>query len=341
MTKPEGKMNMNNTKPKILIVDDDPVSRMAVEGLLSSEPYELYFVSNGLDGIAVATTLHPDLILLDVMMPLMDGFEVCKRIRALPDIAEVPILLITSLDDQSSRISGLQAGADDFITKPYNSVELFARLQTILRLNRYRRIAEQQHDLENMHSELLIAYDRTIEGWSHALDLRDKEVEGHTNRVTGISLKFARRIGFTEEELAHVRRGGLLHDVGKLGIPDSILHKPGKLNEEEWRVMRMHPVYAYQWLSSIAFLLPALDIPYCHHEKWDGTGYPRRLKGEEIPVTARLFALVDVWDALCSDRPYRKAMPKADALEYIRNQADSHFDPGLTKVFVELVQNEI
>jgi putative two-component system response regulator len=332
---------VKNPKPKILIVDDDSVSRMTIEGLLSSEPYDLYFASNGSDGLATATTLHPDLVLLDVMMPHMDGFEVCRRIRAIPTTAEVPILLITSLDDQSSRIAGLQAGADDFITKPYNSVELFARLQTILRLNRYRRIAEQQHDLETMHSELLIAYDKTIEGWSHALDLRDKEVEGHTSRVMDIALKFAHMIGFTEEELAHVRRGALLHDVGKLGIPDSILHKPGTLTEKEWQVMRQHPVYAYQWLSSIKFLLPALDIPYCHHEKWDGSGYPRGLKGKQIPTTARLFALVDVWDALCSDRPYRKAMSKADALEYIRNQAGSHFDPELTEIFVKLVEPEV
>ncbi len=340
MTEIKGKMTMKNAKPKILIVDDDAVSRMAIEGLLSGEPYELYFAADGPDGIAAAMTLHPDLILLDVMMPHMDGFEVCERIRALPEIAEVPILLITSLDDQSSRISGLQSGADDFITKPYNSIELFARLQTILRLNRYRRIVEQQRDLEDLHSELLIAYDKTIEGWSHALDLRDREVEGHTNRVTEIALKFAHTIGFTEEELAHVRRGGLLHDVGKLGIPDSILHKPDKLTEEEWKVMRMHPVYAYQWLSPISFLLPALNIPYCHHEKWDGTGYPRGLQGEEIPIAARLFALVDVWDALCSDRPYRKAMSPKGALEYIRSQSGSHFDPELTKVFVELVRME-
>jgi putative two-component system response regulator len=332
---------MKNLKSKILIVDDDSVSRMTIEGLLLSEPYDLYFASNGSDGLATATALHPDLILLDVMMPHMDGFEVCRRIRALPAIAEVPILLITSLDDQSSRTAGLQAGADDFITKPYNSVDLFARLQTILRLNRYRRIAEQQHDLENMHNELLVAYDKTIEGWSKALDLRDKEVEGHTNRVTEIAIKFARSMGFTEEELAHVRRGGLLHDVGKLGIPDSILLKPGKLTEDEWRVMRLHPVYAYQWLSSIKFLLPALDIPYCHHEKWDGTGYPRGLSGNQIPITARLFALVDVWDALCSDRPYRGAMPKKDALEYIRGQSGIHFDPELTKIFVELVGMEV
>src|SRR3990172_12183237 len=240
---------MNNSKPKILIVDDDSIASMALEALLSSEPYDLYFASNGHDGIATATTLHPDVILLDVMMPHMDGFEVCKHIRALPDIANVPIIMITSLDDQDSRIQGLRAGADDFVTKPYNSVELFARLQTILRLNRYRRIAEQQLELENLHSELLIAYDKTIQGWSHALDLRDKETEGHTNRVTELTQKFARMTGFTEEQLAHVRRGSLLHDVGKLGVPDSILHKPDKLTEKEWGIMRLHPVYAYQWLS--------------------------------------------------------------------------------------------
>jgi putative two-component system response regulator len=334
-------MNMKNSRPKILIVDDDSTARMAIEGLLASEPYDLYFASNGPDGIASAIALRPDLILLDVMMPQMDGFEVCRRIRSIPDISEVPILLITSLDDLSSRVSGLHAGADDFISKPYNSVELFARLQTILRLNRYRRIAEQQSALENLNSELLTAYDKTIEGWSNALDLRDKEVEGHSKRVTEIALKFARAAGFAEQNLAHIRRGALLHDVGKLGIPDSILLKPAKLTDDEWQVMRMHPVYAYQWLSSIAFLLPALDIPYCHHEKWDGTGYPRGLKADAIPLAARLFAIVDVWDALCSDRLYRKAMSKADALEYIRSQAGSYFDPDLIKVFVELVGMEV
>ncbi len=329
-----------NSKSKILIVDDDPASRMAVEGLLSNEPYELYFSCNGPDGIATATILHPDLILLDVMMPLMDGFEVCKRIRDLPDIAEVPILLITSLDDQSSRIEGLQAGADDFITKPYSSVELFARLQTILRLNRYRRIAEQQKELESLNQELLIAYDRTIEGWSQALDLRDKETEGHTRRVTDLVIRLAKAVGLSGGDLDHIRRGALLHDVGKLGIPDIILHKPDKLTEEEWKIMRLHPVYAHQWLSSIKFLEPALDIPYGHHEWWNGSGYPRGLSGEEIPIAARLFAIVDVWDALRSGRSYRNAIPREEVLEYIRGKSGYQFDPSVVDVFMELVKDE-
>ncbi len=316
------------SKPNILIVDDDSISCMAIEGLLSSEPYDLHFACNGFDGIATATSLHPDLILLDVMMPIMDGYETCRQIRSQPDIAEVPIVLITSLDDQPSRITGLQAGADDFISKPYNRMELFARVQTIIRLNRYRRIAEQQ-------TELLTAYDKTIEGWLSALDLRDKKTEEHTHRVMEATLKFARAAGFTQEELTNIQRGALLHDVGKLGIPDSILLKPATLTEEEWQVMRMHPLYAYQWLSPIAFILPALDIPYCHHEKWDGTGYPRGLKGDEIPLAARIFAIVDVWDALTSDRPYRLAWSKKEAIKYLKDQAGKHFDPQVVQEFLK------
>lgn len=331
---------MQNDRPKVLIIDDDAGARAALEGLLLSEPYDLSFAANGADGIAMAVSLHPDVVLLDVMMPKMDGFEVCRRIRSIPEIAEAPIILVTSLDDYESRLTGLRAGADDFVNKPYNSVELFARLQTILRLNRYRRIAEQQSELKTLNQELLIAYDKTIEGWSQALDLRDKETEGHTQRVTNLVVRFARTIGFSNSDLEHVRRGALLHDVGKLGIPDVILHKPGKLTEEEWLVMRMHPVYAYQWLSSIKFLEPALDIPYAHHEKWNGSGYPRGLAGNEIPIAARLFALVDVWDALRSDRPYRNAMPKSEVLEYIRNNSGIHFDPSLVDVFMELIKDD-
>ena len=332
---------MHNERPKILIIDDDAVARAAVEGLLASEPYETYFASNGFDGISMAVNLHPDVVLLDVMMPKMNGFEVCRSIRSMPEIAEAPIILITSLDDHESRIQGLRAGADDFVTKPYNSMELFARLQTILRLNRYRRIAEQKEELQTLNKQLLVAYNKTIEGWSQALDLRDRETEGHTQRVMNLTIRFAKAVGFSEADLELVRRGSLLHDVGKLGIPDAILHKAAKLTDEEWFIMRKHPVYAYQWLSSIDFLEPALDIPYCHHEKWDGSGYPRGIKGEAIPISARLFAIVDVWDALCSDRPYRSAMSKADALDYIRSESGTHFDPELVKIFTELVKDEI
>jgi PAS domain S-box-containing protein/putative nucleotidyltransferase with HDIG domain len=192
-------------------------------------------------------------------------------------------------------------------------------------------------ELERSNMELVLAYDRTIEGWSRALDYRDKETEGHSQRVTDMTLKIAREMGMNEEELVSVRRGALLHDIGKMGIPDSILLKPGPLTEAEWNIMRLHPVYSYELLHPIDYLRSALDIPYCHHEKWDGTGYPRGLKAEQIPLAARIFAAVDVWDALRSDRPYRPAWSQEKTLEHIRQLAETHFDPKVIEVFTGLL----
>ncbi|MCX7800793.1 MAG: PAS domain S-box protein [Fimbriimonadales bacterium] len=186
------------------------------------------------------------------------------------------------------------------------------------------------------NTELQIAYDATLEGWSKAMDLRDHETEGHSQRVTAAVVELARAFGLEDEDIAHVRRGALLHDIGKLGIPDSILLKPGPLTEDEWVQMRKHPVYAYERLFPIEYLRPAIDIPYCHHEEGDGSGYPRGLRGEEIPLSARLFAVIDVWDALLSDRPYRKAWRREDALAYIRSQSGTHFDPAVVRRFVDI-----
>ena len=191
--------------------------------------------------------------------------------------------------------------------------------------------------LQRSNLELSLAYETTLEGWSAALDLRDKETEGHTQRVTNLSLKLAEAMGLSEKERMHMRRGALLHDIGKMGIPDRILLKPDPLTEEEWDIMHQHPIYAYNMLSPIAHLRPALDIPYCHHEKWDGSGYPRRLKGEAIPLVARIFTVADVWDALCSNRPYRPAWAKEKALEHIKSLAGIHFDPKVVDVFIQVV----
>lgn len=195
------------------------------------------------------------------------------------------------------------------------------------------------NDLEKSNLDLIMAYDSTIEGWSRALDLRDKETEGHSQRVTEMTLQIARKMGMKDSDLVHVRRGALLHDIGKMGIPDHILLKPGPLNDEEWEIMRKHPEYAYELLSHISYLKPALDIPYCHHEKWDGTGYPRGLKGKQIPQEARIFAIVDVWDALCSDRPYRFAWPPEKASKHIQELAGKHFDPKVVEVFIEFLMD--
>ena len=194
--------------------------------------------------------------------------------------------------------------------------------------------AQMFNELERSNTDLALAYDTTLEGWSRALDYRDKETEGHSQRVTEMTVKMAQSIGILDEDLVQVRRGALLHDIGKLGVPDGILLKPGTLTNEEMEIMKKHPIIAYEILSPISFLRKAIDIPYCHHEKWDGTGYPRGLKGEQIPLAARIFAVVDVFDALLSDRPYRSAWTKEKILEYIRKEAGIHFDPKVVEHFL-------
>ena len=330
---------MSDPISTILIIDDQAVARETIRGLLSREPYTLHFATNGVDGLAQALARQPDVVLSDVMMPGMDGFEVCRRLRDTPGLAEVPVLLVTSLDDRDSRLQGLRAGADDFITKPYDSLELLTRLQSLTRLNRFRRLMEERHHVETLNSELLKAYDKTIEGWVHALDLRDHETEGHTQRVTEMTVWFAQMTGITDAQtLKQIWRGALLHDIGKLGVPDAILLKPAKLTAQEWTIMRQHPVYAYEWLSPIEYLVPALEIPYCHHERWDGTGYPHRLAGQAIPLAARLFTVVDVWDALISDRPYRAALPTEQVAAHIRAGSGTHFDPAIVETFLRMIK---
>jgi PAS domain S-box-containing protein len=198
-----------------------------------------------------------------------------------------------------------------------------------------RKLAEEE--LKHAHDELEEAYDATIEGWALAMELRDSETEGHSRRVTSLTIKLAELFGLSQDEITKIRRGVLLHDIGKMAITDRILQKNGPLTEDEWAVMRKHPTHAYRMLSSIAYLQPSLDIPYCHHEHWDGSGYPRGLKGEEIPLSARLFSVVDVWDALRSDRPYRAAVSPEEAVEYIRSQSGLYFDPKVVDLFLRLI----
>jgi HD-GYP domain-containing protein (c-di-GMP phosphodiesterase class II) len=186
-------------------------------------------------------------------------------------------------------------------------------------------------------SDLSQAYDATLEGWSRVLDMRDHVTDEHTHRVADLTVALASRMGFPKSELGDIRRGALLHDIGKMGIPDAILQKPGVLTDVEWAIMQTHPELAHRFLSHIDYLAPALDIAYCHHEKWDGTGYPRKLVGEEIPFSARIFTVVDVFDALTSERPYRKAWKREDALTYIREQSGRHFFPEAVKVFLEML----
>jgi putative two-component system response regulator len=259
----------------VLIVDDEYVGRETLQSVLEGEGYRLEMAENGWQAIEKAKALLPDVILLDVMMPGMTGYEVCQRIRNDPQVAEIPIIILTALDDRESLLNSLKAGADDFISKPFDRYELRARLIGITRLNRYHKLVQERTKLQEAHSQLLGAYEATIEGWSRAMDLRDRETEGHSQRVTELTLRLAMARGLDTQELIHLRRGALLHDMGKLGIPDSILHKPDKLTDEEWDLMHQHPQLAYNMLHPIEYSASSLGIPYCHHEKWDGSGYPR------------------------------------------------------------------
>jgi putative two-component system response regulator len=325
----------------ILIIDDEPSIREVLGSILREEGYYIDFAENGPDGYEKAQELIPDIVLLDVMMPGMDGFEVCRKIRNEPLVGQVPIVMLTALGDNESKIKGIESGADDFIPKPFNIIELVAKVNNITKLHRFRDSLSDREDLRQAHEELKASYDATIEGWARALELRDTETEGHSRRVTEMTLRVADAMGVGEENLEQIRRGALLHDIGKMGIPDSILFKPKPLTKSEWAVMKKHPVYAYELLSHIPFLRTAIDIPYCHHEKWDGTGYPRGLRGSNIPTSARSFAVADVWDALGAKRPYRPALPAEKIINHISKESGKHFDPMVVEVFMEFVLTEI
>ena len=316
----------------ILVVDDEETGREVLDGILRADGYAVRTAVCGDDAIALTLEDAPDLILLDVMMPGMDGFEVCERIRAVPQVREIPIILVTALDDRASRLRGMEVGADDFVTKPYDRLELRARVKAVTRLNRYRTLLEER-------VRLVEAYERTLEGWVRALDLRDRETEGHTQRVTVMTVRLAERMGLPADECEHIRRGALLHDIGKIGVPDSILHKPGALTADEWIQMKQHPEHARALLEPIQYLRPAIDVAYCHHEKWDGTGYPQGLKGTDIPIAARMFAVIDTFDALTSERPYKRAWTLDEALALIESEAGKHFDPAVVPHFAEMARN--
>ncbi|MEW5828045.1 MAG: HD domain-containing phosphohydrolase, partial [Chloroflexota bacterium] len=201
-----------------------------------------------------------------------------------------------------------------------------------------RTFNQMVSSLEQSQHDLLNAYDRTLEGWSKALELKDRMTEGHSQRVTELVVRVGRAMGLDEAQIVHVRRGAILHDIGKMGIPDEILNKPGKLTEAEWKVVRRHPEYALQMLAPIEYLRPALDIPYCHHERWDGSGYPRGLKGQSIPLAARIFAVVDTWDAISFDRPYRKAFTPAEARQTLLDEKGTKLDPAVVDRFLEIIR---
>jgi putative nucleotidyltransferase with HDIG domain len=261
-----------------------------------------------------------------------------KALIATAIYATIAVLVIAVADVAVLGIAG--GSRDEVLTDLARALVFIAVTGGLLYTIVARTVAVAAERERHLSMALVETCENTLAGWARALDLRDKETEGHSVRVTELAVRLAASMGVSGEELEHLRRGAMLHDIGKIGVPDAILHKPGPLGDEEWEVMRRHPEFAYKMLQPIVFLRPVLDIPYCHHERWNGSGYPRGLAGEEIPLAARIFAVVDVWDALVSDRPYRPAWPRSKVIAYLRLHAGHLFDPAVVETFLAMVDGE-
>jgi response regulator RpfG family c-di-GMP phosphodiesterase len=280
-----------------------------------------------------------DLVVSDHSVAQLDSLAALTLLRT--SNADTPFIIVSGTISEERAVQVMKAGASDCLAKGKLArlIPVVERELADAHERRARRAAELAVREREQQAilELADAYEATLEGWARALDLRDQETEGHSRRVTSLTVRLARRMGLSEADCVHIRRGALLHDIGKVGIPDSILHKPSSLTPQEWDVMRRHPTYARGLLAPIAYLRPALDIPYCHHERWDGSGYPRGLRGEEIPLAARIFAVVDIWDAVRSHRPYRPAWSEQRTREYLASLAGTHLDRRVTEAFLELL----
>jgi putative two-component system response regulator len=332
---------------RILVVDDVRENLFAVERLLKDLPgVQVFTAQSGDEALQLSLEHEFCLAVVDVQMPGMNGYELVSLLRSNQNTSQLPVIFFSGVfSDEDHQRQGYAVGAVDFISKPFMPDIFLSKVGVFINLYEQRlQLEHWNHSLEDMvfqrTAELSRAYDTTLEGWAKALELRERETAGHSRRVVMLTLRMAEMIGIPAEERVHIHRGALLHDIGKLGVPDAVLHKPGPLTPEEWEIMRQHPVFAYQLLQNISFLRKALDIPYCHHEHWDGTGYPRGLSGEDIPVAARIFTLVDVWDALNSDRPYRPALAHGQVVDYFQQETGRYFDPCLVDIFLNLVQRD-
>ncbi|MCS7066746.1 MAG: response regulator, partial [Fimbriimonadales bacterium] len=296
--------------------------------------YDVWATAHGADALAVLESQPVDIVLSDIFMPGMNGFDLLKQIRQRRP--EVPVVLVTGFGNIEMARQALKEGATDFITKPYNVHEIPILIER--NLTRHTLESSRTRDLQE---EVQRSYRATLEALLAALDTRDTETEGHSERVAAYTMQIAHRLNLPEEELPHIERGALLHDIGKIGVPDHILYKPGPLTPDEWEIMKQHPVIGYRMCMKVEMLRPAAPIVLHHHERWDGKGYPHGLSGEEIPLGARIFAIADTLDAMTSDRPYRKALSFAQAREEIERCAGSQFDPELVRVFLELPEEEL
>jgi putative two-component system response regulator len=309
-------------RPKVLVVDDVPANRALLAGHLARLSCQVIEASDGPSALA-ALNGDLDLVLLDIQMPGMDGFEVCRRIKQDPRTRLLPVVMVTALNALDDRVQALEAGSDDFLSKPVERLELQARVSSLLRL---------KSALDRLDDA-----DRVIFALARAVEAKDLHTEAHTQRVAAHAVALGTRLGLSHDDLAQLQRGALTHDIGKIGIPDAILLKPAALTEEEAAIMRTHPLIGLSIASGLHSAAAFLSVIRHHHEHFDGTGYPDQLSGDQIPLLARITAISDAYDALTSARPYRAARSPQDAIAILQAGSGSQWDPSLVNIFVEQV----
>ena len=341
-------------KQVILVVDNQPENIELLEAFLIPQGYKVIKAANGEQALELLSCNQIDLILLDVMMPGMDGFEVTRRIRQDNVHKLLPVILVTALRETEDRVKGIEAGCDDFISKPFNKIELFARVRSLLKVKAYNdlmsnyreelesEVAKRTEELKHAFERIKAASLETIYRLSIASEFNDENTGIHIKRMSQYSSSIARSLGLNESTIETILYAAPLHDVGKIGIPDRILMKPGKLDPDEWEIMKQHTIIGSKILkgSNAEFIQLGETIAHFHHEKWDGSGYPAHLKGVEIPIACRIVAIADVFDALTSKRPYKEAFSLEKSMAIIRDGRGSHFDPDVVDAFFA-IQDEI
>jgi len=327
-------------KIKVLVIDDDANFLFGVTRTLIKADFVVLSAAEGMQGVQKALLDRPDLILLDVNMPLLSGFQVKTVLNNSPVTENIPVIFLTALHDRENILGGLKV-ADDYITKPVDADILVARLIAV-----FRRVNKTRHTIRK--EEMVQIPEERLQSWGQSVEIFDSGTSGHTRRVSTWAAVVARSLGLDKEQVNNIRKGAMLHDIGKLAIPEHILNRPGALTPSEWEIVRKHPRYGYEMLTAIESPSVVKDIPRYHHEHWDGSGYPDRLVGEAIPLAARIFSLVDVYDTLLAKRPYKPAYSPQTALEMIGELSGRHFDPFLVDHFLlnfatlqEEVENEL
>ena len=331
---------MNDSKPKILIVDDTPTNIQLAASVLGSVKYDISFSYSGIEALEMINEQQYDLILMDVMMPEMDGHECCRLVRKHPNYRYVPILFLTARTDEESVIMGFDAGGSDYVTKPFHARELVARAENLIKLKYFEdfqeaKILETLAEVEKLNIEIVDTQKEVIFTLGAVVEARSNETGKHIKRVAEYSYLMSKLYGLEEEHAQLIRLASPMHDIGKIAVPDAVLEKPGKLSVEEFEVMKRHAQVGYDMLSKTnrPILNTAATIAGTHHEKFNGTGYPKGLKEHDIPIEGRITAFADVFDALGSSRVYKKAWSDEAIFEFFKAERGNHFDPQIVDLF--------